>query len=67
MYRNVPCDNADGMVTFLPAQKQQDGHNCGIFEVALAAKILDGKSSIDAALHVLQLRDHLTDLILLRK
>ena len=55
------------MVTFLPAQKQQDGHNCGIFEVALAAKILDGKSSIDAALHVLQLRDHLTDLILLRK
>ena len=47
------------MVTFLPGQKQQDGHNCDLFAMAFAAEILDGKSPIDAVFHVLQLRNHL--------
>ena len=34
--------NANVMVTFLPVQKQQDGHNFGLFTVAFAAEILDG-------------------------
>ena len=47
------------MVTFLLVQKQQDGHNCGLFAVAFAAKIFDDKSSIDTAFQVSQLRSHL--------
>ena len=46
-------------VTILPAQKQPDGYNCGLFAVAFAAKILDNKSTIDTNFHVPQLRNHL--------
>ena len=51
--------NANVMVTFLPVQKQQDGHNFGLFTVAFAAEILDGKPLIDAVFNVPQLRNHL--------
>ena len=47
------------MVTFWPVQKQQDRHNCGVFAVAFAAKILDRKSPIGAVFHVPQHRNHL--------
>ena len=47
------------MVTFFPAQKQQDGHNGGLFAVAFAAEVLDSKSLIDTVFHVPQLHDHL--------
>ena len=47
LYRNFTRNNANVTVTFLLVQKQQDGHNCGIFAVEFAAEILDGKSPID--------------------
>ena len=47
------------MATFLSVQKQQDSHNCGLFAVAFAAEILDGKLPIDAVFHVPQLYNHL--------
>ena len=59
LYRNFSRDNANVMVTFLPAQKQQDGHNCGLFSVAFATEVLDSKSLIDTVFHVPQLHDHL--------
>ena len=31
------------IVSFLPAQKQTDGYNCGPFALAFAAEILDGE------------------------
>lgn len=52
LYRNFSRDNANVMVTFLPAQKQQDGHNCGLFSVAFATEVLDSKSLIDTVFHV---------------
>ena len=51
--------NANVMVTFLPVQKQQDGHNFDLFTVAFAAESLDGKPLIDAVFNVPQLRNHL--------
>ena len=55
MYRNFFRDNENMMVTFLHAQKQQDGLNCG----HSAAEILDSKSTTDAVFRVPQLRNHL--------
>ena len=48
LYRNFSHDNANVRVTFLPVQKQQDDHNCGLFTVAFAPQILDGKSPTDS-------------------
>ena len=59
LYRNFTRDNPNVMVTFLLVQKQQDTHNYGLFTVAFAAEILDGKSPIDAVFHVCQLRNHI--------
>ena len=47
------------MVTFSPVQKQLDDHNCGLFAVAFATKIVDGKSPINAVFHVPKLSSHL--------
>ena len=58
MFRNFSRNNANVMVTFLPVQKQQDGHNCGFFVVASAAEILGDKSPTDAVFHVPQLRNN---------
>ena len=59
LYRNFSRHNANVMVTFFPAQKQQDGHNGGLFAVAFAGEVLDSKSLIDTVFHVPQLHDHL--------
>ena len=61
LYKNVGQKNDSGnvRVTFLPVQKQPDGHNCGLFAVAFAAEILAGKSPIEAVFDVAQMRDHL--------
>ena len=61
LYKNVDQKNDSGnvRVTFLPVQKQPDGHNCGLFAVAFAAEILAGKSPIEAVFDVAQMRDHL--------
>ena len=59
--KNVGQKNDSGnvRVTFLSVQKQPDGHNCGLFPVAFAAEIFAGKSPIEAAFDVDQMRDHL--------
>ena len=59
MYKTFSRDNANVMIIFLPAHKQQDGHNCGLFAVAFAADILDIKSPIDVVFHIPQLRSYL--------
>ena len=61
LYKNVGQKNDSGnvRVTFLPVQKQPDGHNCGLFAVAFATEILAGKSPIEAVFDVAQMRDHL--------
>ena len=67
LYRNFTRDNPNVMVTFLLVQKQQDTHNYGLFTVAFAAEILDGKSPIDAVFHVPQLLNHLLNCLALRE
>ena len=61
LYKNVGQKNDSGnaRLTFLPVQKQPDGHNCGLFAVAFAAEILAGKSPIEGVFDVAQMRDHL--------
>ena len=61
LYKNVgqKHDSGNVRVTFLPVQKQPDGHNCGLFAVAFAAEILAGKSPIEAVFDEAQMRDHL--------
>ena len=61
LYKTFTHDNDAGkvLVTFLPVQKQPDGHNCGVFAVAFAAVILDGKSPIDSFFNVSKMRNRL--------
>ena len=61
LYKNVGQKNDSGnvRVTFLPVQKQPDGHHCGLFAVAFTAEILAGKSPIEAVFDVAQMRNHL--------
>ena len=40
-YKHYVADGGEQIVTFLPVQKQPDGHNCGPFAIAYAAEILD--------------------------
>ena len=58
LYRKFSQSNTNVVVTFLSVQKQRDGYNCGLVVVAFAVKIFDGKSPIDAVLHVPQLCNH---------
>ena len=44
LYKHYAADGGEQIVTFLPVQKQPDGHNCGPFAIAYAAEILDGRS-----------------------
>ena len=59
LYRN--CRNKWGKidVSFLPVRQQTDGWNCGIYAVAFAAELLDGKSPADASFDVRRMRPHL--------
>ena len=45
-------------ITFLPTGKQKDGVNCGLFALAFASVILDGRSPSDYAFTVNEMRDH---------
>ena len=54
LHRNFSRDNTNLTLTFLPVEKQQDGHNCCLFGVAFTVEILEGKSPIDAVFHVPQ-------------
>ena len=59
LYRN--CRNKWGKidVSFLPVRQQTDGWNCGVYAVAFAAGLLDGKSPADASFDVRRMRPHL--------
>ena len=45
-------------VTFLPVEKQTDGFNCGLFALAYASILLDGKSPTDFRFLVKKMRAH---------
>ena len=45
-------------ITFLPTDKKKDGVNCGLFALAFASVILDGRSPSDYAFTVNEMRDH---------
>ena len=47
------------VIYFLPVQKQPDAYNCGLFAIAFAAELIDGKSPSDAMFSVEKMRGHL--------
>ena len=49
----------DEVISFLPVQRQPDGYNCGLFAIAFAAEILDGKSPSEAIFSVDKMCGHL--------
>lgn len=46
------------VISFLPVQRQPDSFNCGLFAIAFAAELLDGKSPSDATFSVDKMRNH---------
>ena len=48
IYKHYVADDEEQILTFLPVQKQPDGHNCGPFVIAYAVEILDGRSPSEA-------------------
>ena len=58
-YKHYVVDGGEKIVTFLPVQKQPDGHNCGPFAIAYATEILDGRSPSEAVFDVNKMREHL--------
>ena len=59
LYRKCKEGREKLIVSFLPVQRQNYGHNCGLFAIAFAAEILDGASPIDAVSDVKEMRQHL--------
>ena len=55
------CTDKHGKLdlTYLPVQKQQDGHTCGLFAVAFAAEVVADKSPVEASFIVKEMRSHL--------
>ena len=51
--------SGDEVISFLPVQRQPDGYNCGLFAIAFAAEILDGKSPSQAIFSVDEMCGHL--------
>ena len=51
--------SGDEVISFLPIQRQPDGYNFGLFAIAFAAQILDGKSPSEAIFSVGEMRGHL--------
>ena len=47
------------IVSFLPVQRQNDRHNCGLFVIAFAAEILYGASPIDTVFDEKEMLPHL--------
>ena len=44
LYKHYVADGGEQIVTFLPVQKNPNGHNCGPFAIVYAAETLDGRS-----------------------
>ena len=59
LYKHYVADGGEQIVTFLPVQKQPDGHNCGPFAIDYAAEILDGRSPSKAVFDVNKMCEHL--------
>ena len=59
LYKHYVADGGEQIVTFLPVQKQPDGHNCGPFAIVYAAEILDGHSPSEAGFDVKKMRKNL--------
>ena len=59
LYKHYVVNGGEQIVTFLPIQKEPDGHNCGPFVITYAAKILDGPSPSEAVFDVNKMREHL--------
>ena len=61
LYKQFGDESPNGIVpvTFLPVFNQSDSCNCGLFAIAYAADMLNGKSPIDAKFNVPQMRIHL--------
>ena len=61
LYRNCVDSMGHLAISFLPVQQQIDAdrHNCGVFAIAFAAEILDGKSPANVNFDVAKMRDHL--------
>ena len=59
LYKHCVADGREQIVTFLPVQKQPDGHNCELFAIAYAAEILDGRSPSEAVFDVNKMRKYL--------
>ena len=47
------------ILSFLPVQRQNDRHTCGLIVIAFAAEILDGAAPIDAVFDVKEMVPHL--------
>ena len=58
LYKPLLNENGKLEVTFLPVEKQTDGFNCGLFALAYASIILDGKSPTDFQFLVNEMRAH---------
>ena len=59
LHKSAVGKNGKLQVTFLPVEKQTDGHNCGVYAIAFAAEILAGLSPIDSRFAVTRMRYHL--------
>ena len=59
LYKYYVTDGGEQIVTFLPVQKQPDGHNCGPFAIGYAAEILDERSPSKAVFDVNKMCEHL--------
>ena len=46
-------------MSFLPVQRQNDGHSFGLYAIAFAAEILEGASPVDAYFDAKEMRQHL--------
>ena len=59
LYKHYVADGGEQIATFLPVQKQPDGHSCGPFAIVYAAEILDGRSPSEVVFDVNKMREHL--------
>ena len=59
LYRLFVDETGKLVVSIVPVQKQNGGYNCGLFAIAFAAAILDGKSPEDEYFDVSKMRHHL--------
>ena len=67
LYKHYVADIGELIITFLPVQKQPDGHNCGPFAIAYAAEILHGRSPSEAVFDINKMREHLITCLEMRR